>query len=502
MPVTLADLAADPALHVTAHGDAAALGHAVSWVHTSELDDPTPFLEGGELLLTTGMAVGDEPERCRDFVTRLRRAGVAGLGFGVGLSHANIPRALLDAAHEEGLGLLEVPREIPFIAISKAVSREVAAEEYAELQRTADAQRELTRAASRADGPAALVDRLAGLVGAWAVLLDDAGEQLSASPRTPDRVEHTLEPQLDALRGKSGAAATGVSFAGQEVTLQTLGAQPRGFLAVGHDQPLAHTQQHVVNTAASLLTLALEQRHVLVTARRRLRSGALELLMRGELLLARQPWQELGSELPSAPVQVAVLRGDDTAQVMLDELEPVARRVGQPTFLAEYAGDVVALATADGPGVTWLTGLRDSAVVAAVGLSLPCELAEVADGYRQAVEAARLAGPEVQSFAELGGSGLLRLLPPEDARSFAESLLRPLIDHDRGSRGDLLGSLREWLAQHGQWDPAANVLGIHRHTLRNRIRKAEELLERSLDSPGLRAELWVALQVYTEEAPA
>jgi purine catabolism regulator len=53
--------------------------------------------------------------------------------------------------------------------------------------------------------------------------------------------------------------------------------------------------------------------------------------------------------------------------------------------------------------------------------------------------------------------------------------------------------LRVWLAHHGQWDPAAARLGVHRHTLRNRIRRAEELLGRSLDSPGLRAELWLAL---------
>ena len=32
----------------------------VRWVHISELDDPTPFLAGGELLLTTGMALDSE----------------------------------------------------------------------------------------------------------------------------------------------------------------------------------------------------------------------------------------------------------------------------------------------------------------------------------------------------------------------------------------------------------------------------------------------------------
>src|SRR5699024_2996905 len=199
------------------------------------------------------------------------------------------------------------------------------------------------------------------------------------------------------------------------------------------------------------------------------------------------------------PVQVFLLRGNASAQAMLDELESAARRVGRPVFLAEYAGDVVALATVDSPVAQWLAGLRDGEVVTAVGISLPGELADVAAGYRQAAAAARLAGPAVQSFAELGGSGLLRLLPADDARRFAESLLGPLLAHDRTSRGALVESLREWLAQHGQWDPAAGVLGIHRHTLRNRIRKAEDLLGRSLDSPGLRAELWVALQVSGDD---
>ena len=63
---------------------------------------------------------------------------------------------------------------------------------------------------------------------------------------------------------------------------------------------------------------------------------------------------------------------------------------------------------------------------------------------------------------------------------------------DRAGPGDLVESLRIWLAAHGQWEPAAARLGVHRHTLRKRIRRAEELLGRDLDSPGVRAELWLA----------
>jgi purine catabolism regulator len=80
----------------------------------------------------------------------------------------------------------------------------------------------------------------------------------------------------------------------------------------------------------------------------------------------------------------------------------------------------------------------------------------------------------------------MALLPEGAGRAFADSLLRPL-------SAELRESLRVWLAHHGQWDPAAARLGVHRHTLRNRVRRAESLLGRSLDTPGVRAELWLAL---------
>jgi hypothetical protein len=38
---------------------------AVTGVHISELMDPTPYLEGGELLLTIGMALSAKPRRPR-----------------------------------------------------------------------------------------------------------------------------------------------------------------------------------------------------------------------------------------------------------------------------------------------------------------------------------------------------------------------------------------------------------------------------------------------------
>jgi len=73
------------------------LDRPISWVHISELPDPTTYLDGGELLLTTGLGMGAGTDHA-DFVHRLAAHGLAGLGFGTGLSHDTVPPALVAAA--------------------------------------------------------------------------------------------------------------------------------------------------------------------------------------------------------------------------------------------------------------------------------------------------------------------------------------------------------------------------------------------------------------------
>src|SRR5688500_11066895 len=81
---------------------------SVRWVHISELEDPTQFLSGGELLLTTGMALTDAQTQ-REYVARLARHGLAGLGLGTGFAHEALPTPLVEAAAELGFALFEVP---------------------------------------------------------------------------------------------------------------------------------------------------------------------------------------------------------------------------------------------------------------------------------------------------------------------------------------------------------------------------------------------------------
>ncbi|MCM2578883.1 helix-turn-helix domain-containing protein, partial [Streptomyces meridianus] len=88
-----------------------------------------------------------------------------------------------------------------------------------------------------------------------------------------------------------------------------------------------------------------------------------------------------------------------------------------------------------------------------------------------------------------GGAGILALVDPEEGRDHARAALAQLDGHPA-----LLETLRMWLSLHGSWDRTAAALEIHRNTVRQRIARTASLLERDLDDPGVRMELWFALE--------
>ncbi|CAB4848582.1 unannotated protein [freshwater metagenome] len=495
------------------HGPGA-LDAPVRWVAVSELDDPAPFLDGGELLLTTGMRLPKSSAGCTAYVNRLVAAGVVGLGLGVGLTHPSAPDALVAAAEKAGLILLEVPERTPFIAISKAVSRLLAAEEYQEAARGFAAQRDLIRAALGADdgdGAAVLV-RLAKHSGRFAMMLDAAGHVLHASPASAAGRAVDLGPEIARLRPKGLLAAAVVAGVDEYVVIQPLGVKgrARGFLVVGAPGPLSASDQAVVNLTVSLLSSTLTRGGGTTAAERGVRAAALALVLDGHA--GRLPWAALGwLPLHERLVRILLARpsGSDAASIAAAEDRLTEALPGVAVASGLVAHDrslVLAMAPAD--------SLLEAASVAAgsdaiAGIGIgdgahvddPVSLARSLARARRALEVVIGSGVAstgaagerlvpVLSYDALGG-GLESLLDPAAADDWAAALLAPL--DQPGERADLAATLLAWLTRHGQIDAAAADLGVHRHTVRHRIQRAEILLDRSLDDPGVRVELYLAL---------
>src|ERR671923_1065023 len=155
--LTVADIAELPRLDLTVAAAADGLANEVSWLHLSELADPTPFLEGGELLLTTGLGVGELATTQRAYVRRLAKHGLAGLGFGTGFGFAEVPGPMVEEANKLSFPVLSVPYEVPFVAITKAAVTHLANERLEQLERALAVHERLADAVLESRGVEALL---------------------------------------------------------------------------------------------------------------------------------------------------------------------------------------------------------------------------------------------------------------------------------------------------------------------------------------------------------
>ncbi|MGK9149098.1 PucR family transcriptional regulator [Plantibacter flavus] len=525
-------------LKLVVAGAAGALDRPVEWVSGSDLPDPTPFLVEQQIVLTTGTQFGTavSATQVQAYVARLAAAGVAGIGFGTEVITAGTPAELAEACAAHGVPLFEVPYRTPFIAVIR-----YAADLIAEAGRAKDAwalaaQRAIAFAALRPDATSAVVSELARALGAWVVLFDAHSSVVATGGAVAAGVADTaadplvqrvaLEATRLLQRGqRSGATLTS---RGGTVSLQTLGRRGdlRGVLAIGGtDGPLDPGSQSVVTSVVAIAGLTLEQGGALGRAGRSLRVGVWRLLLSGESAAARDVAAELGTPLPTGAVRVGVCSAPgDAKETLLTELERAETLSPGALFVSEHDGRLLLLVAdtvepdtgpagsapdgGDGAG-TGERGVLETIVQAAadrrMGLSQPIALTELALGVDQAVSAHEQAvatGQSIVRFGALAAAGMAGLLDPVRAAAVAEELLQPLLRVDREEGTALVDSLLGWLEANGQWDPAAKRLGIHRHTLRNRITRVEQLLGRTLDTFAARAELWLALVSLRAVPPA
>ncbi|MGW2637876.1 PucR family transcriptional regulator [Streptomyces sp. NPDC001348] len=526
MPPTLASLVHHSALKLTVRAGEDRLDVPVRWAHVSELADPVPYMEGGELLLITALKLdAEDPEAMRRYVKRLVGAGVVGLGFAVGVNYDEIPKALVDAAEREGLPLLEVPRRTPFLAISKAVSAAIAADQYRAVTAGFAAQRELTRQAL-STGPEGLLGALAAQVDGWAALYDASGAVVATAPEWAGRRAARLTADVERLRDRAAPASSVVGLPEHEdrVELHTLGTgrRPRAALAVGTAAALGTAERYAVHSAIALLTLTTERSRSLQAAEQRVGAAVLRMLLAGQPDHARAVAGDLYGGLLDAPFRLVVASslaadaGADPLGVLAETVESAAARSGEAVLVVPEGERLVVLAADGGAAVAACAeyaaaleaaraapeqgGCEDGELVA--GLSAPAGPIAAAAAYKQAEQAlsvARRRGRVLVEHEQLAAGSVLPLLADDAVKAFADGLLRALHEHDATGRGDLVASVRAWLSRHGQWDAAAADLGVHRHTLRYRMRRVEEILGRSLDDPDVRMELWLALKATSTE---
>ncbi|MFF2080115.1 PucR family transcriptional regulator [Kitasatospora sp. NPDC058162] len=531
MPVTLRDLLREEDLGLRLCTSAAGVDRVVRWVAVTELADPSAWLTGGELLLTTGLRQRSAAAQTA-FVQRVAAAGASGIGFGTGLSHPTVPRATVAEAERLGLAVLEVPYETPFIAVNRLVAERITAEAHSAQRRLVDQHDLLVQALLGGEGLPALLRVLRRACGSEVAVVDRHGVVLAA---TPERSGALLGELRAAGRPGTRPAAEVPGGGPLRLPVQVDGVVA-AFLCLHSTGPAAEVLPYAVRLVG--LELARRQAHLAgrrelvgqvvedivrdviapAAAERRLAAfgldpGAAHRIVLGRLApegagrsgdgheagrgdgcddegrtggsgsaadrrLARLPW--LSADHPDSPEPVLTAVVNRYLVAVLPRSAPVdelARRLG-----------------------TALSGLDARAAVGIGGCY------RGVDGLRWSwfeAQAALAKGPGVHGGDPLNLPRLLLSSPDLPLKQLAAEVLRPLTRFDEANRADLVTTLHAYLAADCSVQAVADRLYVHRNTVRYRLDRIERLTGRSLASMQDRFQLWLALlAAYPERQPA
>ena len=502
--VLLEDILELPVLRLaTVRTASAACRRPVSWASVIEMpvDD---FVRPDELVLTTGMGCGESGGRFMDFVGQVIAANAAAIAVSTGPYLEKLPPETLELAERESFPLIELPWEVRFADITRAVSEALLTEEHRLLIRAQDLQTTMLERVVAGAGGADIAQILAEELGLQVRLADPAGRILGSSKGPTGRPRPAPEPACTPLRVPVRSAR-----------------QTEGFIlvggAAGSAPDLGRNTQVLEHASAACAFWFLHQRALREAQARRqddfvwnLAKGQIaeeEATAQGSVLgyrLDRSRVCVLGRLLPdprAEGVEHRAFADEDAEQRRVEHVVlQVARDRGHAVMSTRQQATFVLYVETDGRNLAPVHRLLDEVGLVldragigghvswglapagqdvggfALGYAAAKEALEI--GYRQCGAGHRTSSEDLQLHRVLS-----RVAEDPAAARLVADTLGPLIDYDRRKHGQLVQTLGELIRARGQASKAAQALVLHRQSLLYRLAKIESLTGHSLADP-------------------
>jgi PucR family transcriptional regulator, purine catabolism regulatory protein len=489
MGLSVGDLAGMSHLGLTVRAGQAGLAREVEWAHVCELEDPTPWMDGSGLILTTGMAIPRTAAAQSAYVQRLDSHHMAGVAIAREMYAPALTPQMLATADELAFPVLEVAYEVPYLAITSVVNaanRERSDRRLLSSLRLFDT---LRLATAQGLSPVQLFERLCEVSAYQLHLCSPSGRPLirgipgAPAGWAPPPSPGTGRPATDPGRVSVPVPLRG-RIAGYLVAVEQPGREPLGLLAVRH-----------IATIAALELANLQREREAVR-----REGAETL---GEMLTGMLDPEAVRTRLrlahldPGEPLILAAVSNDlgrdgDLHGRLVDH--------DIPHLLLQQREMYVLLHQSPG-GLEFLAATPGSHV----GVSRPFSARKpLGVPRREALWALRYARSRRRALVDFSGLQRSATWLPADPQAMAgivEEVIGPLAEHDAAHGTALLDSLRVLLEHDSNVSAAARELGVHRNTVIHRMAQVEALTGRNLRRVQDLAELWLAISAQDILAP-
>ncbi|PFG31949.1 PucR family transcriptional regulator [Paramicrobacterium agarici] len=500
MGVTVADLVSDPSFELRCLAGHELLGRQIRWVHVSEIGDPSPWLSGNELLLTTGL-VERTDEEVFAFFDALAATRVAAVGYGTGFVHDDVPPVWICAALRYGIPVLEIPLSTPYIAIAEFVSRKIAVEELSQVNRMLDVQQRLAQNEQTEALVRDSLSKLARVLDATVVVQYDDGSldvidgvvSLDASDR--DTVVHEMQVHRGSARHSTTTAIGDLYIHAAKADGATLGVAKRS--------RYSPVEQNIIGSVATALRLSAESA---VSDALRLREALFQLVIVDEMPPEPHVIDVLLSDIENCAIVHASSDGA-ASQVLADALQSTMGKAGLPCLVCATSSAVIAVvpdAAIDSlrSSVTALMSDNENARLWSVGVSSGKHRHDVMELLREAAVAHRIAArgvkPAILEYSDVVTVDSAQMWMREAADEPLLREWRKRLERASGREATHVSALRAFLRCNGAREKAARSLGIHRQTLNARLVEVEKVLGVSLDEPRDRVLLWLAFEALEE----
>ncbi|GAA5096582.1 PucR family transcriptional regulator [Wohlfahrtiimonas larvae] len=478
MQLTIRNLINMPALKIKLLSENKGIDRKIVWAHTSELENPSEWVQPNYLIMTTGLGIPKTPEKQKDYIKRIIDADLSGLMISDNMSAPDDLSTLIEVANQYKFPVLFIDYHTPFIEIARIVHEANKDNKDLINHQLSKVLYENTQELIKEHNVKDLMVRIHNLLNMPVYLIntDDPTETLFNCTPVPESIQSRLldfdfkTTDIQKIYQKSST------------TLHTIPLKAQGFMLIVADNTIS---LDLLQNLALLFSLYLESKKDHFYQR---------IIQSGELLddILNEGVNEnyIDKKLPSFHINIS------HCCIFIAKLQ---KNINYKKLLFKFSINGLVLFKKDRvillADKSHLTKLIT--IFPFIGISDAIQKTHrIHNAFREASLAFKNCSKEfpTQYYAEQNYSNQTLPKSIEEAQKIFDLNLGKLYTNDQSKNTRYIYTLKMFLENDRAWEKTAKILHIHKQTLVYRIQKIQEITQRQLNITADIVELWIALK--------